>query len=460
MREGFADVIYSDCPANIAPETKFPNFTNNGLTIINKFTGRLGNQQDEDCLALNIWTKSTSESHPHEAEKPVFAFFHGGRFTIPGPHSPFYNGQYLADNEDVVVVTINYRLGIFGFSGAPGIEQNAGLRDQRSAIEWLRDNIAGFGGDPSRIIIFGQSAGGASVDYWAYAYKKDPIVAGIISHSGTALSFIPNTPEYSRSIYDNVTTTLGCANTNTTEEDTLSCLRNNTVAEILAAARNVPALPTLALAQATFHPTVDNTTVFADYAHLGKSGAFAKIPYLAGNNDYEAGTYRVSAFNANITLSAAQWDLFNERAFTCPTKYATDFRVAHGVPTWRYRYTGDYENLRLYDSWGEYPGSGAYHGAELSELFGTAQNVSGEASSAEQERFSRYMQGAWAAFARDPWRGLTGEYGWPGYDASGESLVKLAPSGGALTELVDPEVYDGRCPQVEDNDPLPGRGAF
>ena len=156
------------------------------------------------------------DTHPGETKKPVFAFFHGGRFTIPGPHSPFYNGQYLADNEDVVVVTINYRLGIFGFSGAPGIEQNAGLRDQRSAIEWLRDNVAGFGGDPSRIIIFGQSAGGASVDYWAYSYEKEPVVAGIISHSGTALSFIPNTPEYSRSIYNNVTSTLGCNNTTDT----------------------------------------------------------------------------------------------------------------------------------------------------------------------------------------------------------------------------------------------------
>lgn len=451
-------MTYSDCPANIAPETKFPSFTNNGLNIIKKFTGRLGNQQDEDCLALNIWTKSTSETHPHEPKKPVFAFFHGGRFTIPGPHSPYYNGQYLADNEDVVVVTINYRLGIFGFSGAPGIEQNAGLRDQRSAIEWLRDNISAFGGDPNRIIIFGQSAGGASVDYWAYAYEKDPIVAGIISHSGTALSFIPNPLEYSRSIYNNVTSTLGC--TNTTDKDTLACLRAKPFTTLLAAARNVPALPTLALAQATFHPTVDNTTVFADYTTLGKRGAFAKIPYLAGNNDYEAGTYRISAFNANITLSPAQWDLFNERSFTCPTKYATDFHVAHGVPTWRYRYMGDFENLRLYNSWGEYPSSGAYHGAELSELFGTAENVSGEAGSAEQQRFSRYMQGAWAAFGRDPWHGLSEEYGWPGYHESIESLVELAPGGGVLREFVDPDIYDWRCPPVEQNDPRPGRGAF
>lgn len=75
----------------------------------------------------------------------------------------------------------------------------------------------------------------------------------------------------------------------------------------------------------------------------------------------------------------------------------------------------------------------------------------------EQERFSKYLQGAWAAFGRDPWRGLGEEYGWP---RGNESLVKLAPGGGALSEFVDPLLYDGRCPRVEDNDPRPGMGAF
>lgn len=382
-------------------------------------------------------------------------FFRGGRFTIPGPHSPFYNGQYFADNEDVVVVTINYRLGIFGFPGAPGIEQNAGLLDQRLAVEWVHENIAGFGGDPTRIVIFGQSAGGSSVDYWAYAYQQNPIVAGMISHSGTALSFIPNTLEYSQLIYNNVSSTVGCAD----GTDTLSCLRRKNITEILAAARNVPTLPTEALVQATFHPTVDNVTVFADYATLGATGAFARIPYLAGNGDYEAGFYRVSAFNANITLSPDQWDLYNERAFTCPTKYASDFRVSHGVPTWRYRYMGDFDNLRLYGSWGDYPDSGSYHGVDLNELFGTAEDVTGEPSTSAQQEFSRYMQGAWAAFGRDPEHGLT-NYGWPSYKSGSPSLIRLAPGNKPVGEVFDQAFYDKSCPFVEDNDPRPGRGAF
>ncbi|KAI7224348.1 hypothetical protein KC330_g9270, partial [Hortaea werneckii] len=96
--------------------------------------------------------------------------------------------------ENVIVVTVNYRLNIFGFPGAPDNVDNLGFRDQRFAGEWVRDNIAAFGGDASKITIFGQSSGGVAVDYWAFAYTEDPIVSGLISHSGNALSF-PMNPE-------------------------------------------------------------------------------------------------------------------------------------------------------------------------------------------------------------------------------------------------------------------------
>lgn len=120
---------------------------------------------------------------------------------------------------------------------------------------------------------------------------------------------------------------------------------------------------------------------------------------------------------------------------------------------------GDFGNLRLYNSWGEYPDSVSYHGSDLSELFGTAKNVTGEPSTKEQERFSIHMQGAWAAFGRDPHYGLS-KYGWPRYNPSTSSLVLLAPDNKATSEIVDPAVYDEPCPRVEENDPRPGRGAF
>ena len=92
-------------------------------------------------------------------------------FSIGNTACEIYDGSVLADENDVVVVSVNYRVGIFGFPGAPGISneaRNPGLLDQRMGLEWVRDNIAAFGGDPNRIVVFGQSAGGASTDYLSY----------------------------------------------------------------------------------------------------------------------------------------------------------------------------------------------------------------------------------------------------------------------------------------------------
>jgi hypothetical protein len=299
------------------------------------------------------------------------------------------------------------------------------------------------------------------VDYWAYAYEKDPIVAGHISHSGTAFSFIPNNMSYAQSLFYNVSGTLGCGDSTADDATVIACVRSKNVTAVLAAARIVPTLPSPALAQAAFHPTVDNATVFSldDYTTLSQAGSFAKIPYLAGNGDYEAGFYRVGAFAANRTLDPGQWELFNQRAFTCPTKYATDARVQAGVPTWRYRYMGDWDNLRLYGAFNGYPDSRAYHGADLDMLFGTAYDVTGTPNSPQEESTSRYIMAAWAAFGRSPSLGL-GTYGWPSYNANTTSLVLLGSPDQNTTSFVDSDIYDSPCPPVEQNDPLPGRGAF
>lgn len=311
-------------------------------------------------------------------------------------------------------------MGIFGFSGAPGIQQNAALLDQRSAVEWVRDNIAGFGGDPLRIVIFGQSAGGASVDYYSFAWKKDPIVSGLISHSGTSLSFYPNTVEYAQKLWYNVSETIGCGGASDDTATVQACVEQAPLATVLAAAAKVPALPTIALFQATFHPVVDNVTVFADYEELSAAGSFAKIPYLLGNTDNEAGWYRISAWGQRIVLSEAQWDLFNERGFTCPTKYSAQYRLQRDVPTYRYRYFGDWDNMRLYNGTAGLGarGSGAYHGSDMAMVFGTAEDISGLENTPAEDATSKYMMGAWAAFARDSKTGLK-KYGWPAYTEAG-----------------------------------------
>jgi hypothetical protein len=238
--------------------------------------------------------------------------------------------------------------------------------------------------------------------------------------SGTSLSFLPNTQEYSQMLWFNVSQTLGCGGPTSPSADVLSCMRSKNMSLILAAAAKVPPLPSLATAQATFHPTIDNTTVFADYDESSAAGAFARTPLLLGSTNMEDGWYRLAGYAAKLNFTDAQWDLFTQRAFTCPTALTAKYRRQYGVPTWRYRYGGAWENLRLYNGtaglgkWG----SGAYHGSDLSLVFGTAEDVSGLRNTLAEDEVSRYMMGAWAAFARGELR----EFGWPEYEANGKRL--------------------------------------
>ncbi|MFV2172787.1 carboxylesterase/lipase family protein [Actinomadura sp. LOL_016] len=111
----------------------------------------------EDCLNLNVWTPE-----PGATGLPVMVWIHGGAFVNGSGAVPTYDGRNFA-RDGVVCVTINYRLGVEGFASLPGAPLNRGLRDQIAALEWVRDNIAAFGGDPGRVTVFGESAGAMSV---------------------------------------------------------------------------------------------------------------------------------------------------------------------------------------------------------------------------------------------------------------------------------------------------------
>lgn len=120
-----------------------------------------GKQSDEDCLSLNVWTPAMTGS-----PRPVMVWIHGGSFT--GGSGKIYDAKWLVSRGDIIVVTINYRLGTLGFLahpalGPPGDVGNYGLQDQQAALRWVRDNIANFGGDPERVTVAGESAGGMSV---------------------------------------------------------------------------------------------------------------------------------------------------------------------------------------------------------------------------------------------------------------------------------------------------------
>jgi para-nitrobenzyl esterase len=145
-------------------------------------------QGSEDCLFLNVYTPAVDDR-----ARPVMVWIHGGAFTAGQGSTPWYSGSRLAANGDVVVVTINYRLGTLGFLHLDGVlgtgfegSGNNGIRDQIAAIRWVKDNIAAFGGDPDRIMIFGESAGGMSVGTLLGTPGVPELLSGAIAQSGAA----------------------------------------------------------------------------------------------------------------------------------------------------------------------------------------------------------------------------------------------------------------------------------
>ena len=142
---------------NVLDATKYGHCAFQAYSQLEEWFGKL-QPESEDCLNLNIWTPSADNK-----KRPVMFWIHGGAFTIGGGIDPLYDGSALAKRGDVVVVTINYRLGMFGYLYVPGKTINVGQFDQILALEWVRDNIEAFGGDPNNVTIFGESAGGYAV---------------------------------------------------------------------------------------------------------------------------------------------------------------------------------------------------------------------------------------------------------------------------------------------------------
>jgi len=152
-----------------------------GSSGLEEFLGRL-EPESEDCLTLNIWTPAADSG-----KRPVMFWIHGGAFMMGGGTDPMYDGSALALRGDIVVVTINYRLGSFGFLYNKGIPPNVGSQDQVLALKWVNENIGSFGGDPKNVTIFGESAGGYSVLSLCTMPKAKGLFRRVIAQSAPSI---------------------------------------------------------------------------------------------------------------------------------------------------------------------------------------------------------------------------------------------------------------------------------
>lgn len=231
----------------------------------------------EDCLRLNVWTPTGSAAEP----LPVMVWIHGGSFQRGA--GDIYHAQRLAVRGRIVVVTINYRLGALGFLADPALGEagNYGLADQQAALRWVRDNIGAFGGDPAKVTIAGESAGGMSVCDHLAAPESAGLFRAAIIQSGPCQAQV-EVPE-ARRISRDYTQAIGCAQHGdeaaTADSDVAACLRG-LPADRLATPLWYARFGTDQLSG----PTVGTPLLPADPVRVFGDGAGARVPVLLGVN--------------------------------------------------------------------------------------------------------------------------------------------------------------------------------
>jgi carboxylesterase type B len=269
-------------------------------------------------------------------------------------------------------------------------DQNLGILDVRKALEWVRTNVAQFGGNPNQIMIFGQSAGSMLLDMYTMAFREDPIFHAVIGESGSSTSGFALNAKNAKWL--RVSRAVGCGS----GPKSVDCMRQKTEADITkavgGAGRNGVAGP--------FSPVADSKVVWsnAQYAARAKQGLFAKVPYVFMVNSREMGIGDAQIFN-------------------CPASKAAAARTQHGVLAWRVRFYG---------------GGSTGHGAELPFVFGSKAGA-----------LSNYVMDTWAGFARDPKNYLI-KQGWPTYKPGGK-IVSIGKGTNTRAVNESASVVDSGC---------------
>lgn len=463
LKHRYATKFPASCPQFVSavesmwnlPLTK-GNLIYNGAQ--NDTSGLTGEATSEDCLYLAVWAPRKADI-PKEG-LPVLFFMTGGGFVMGGIELPWQiPTSWVERSKSHIVVAINYRLNIFGFPNARGLtEQNLGILDQRAALEWVRDNIAAFGGDPTRIMQWGRSAGSSATDIHAYAYYKDPIAQSYYMESGTVFSTNPVKPDPVFSNFTFVARNVGCGNPcggQCKNEDEfgaaeLDCMRQVSMIQIsnfIGKYADEAKTPPL-----RFSITVDDRVVFSDYHARSGAGKFARRPAIL-------------SFTANEFSSLMPWpkndlekgpDQATVTAFTvsgwaCALFNSTVYRNRLDVPVFRFQYAAEFPNLNVYD-W-----LGAYHNAETPLVFGTYGLLDHIANTTKlQVEVSHSIQDRILAFAKDPFHGPQ-KLGWkPSIsDPSDGRYLRFGGSSGKAWVNVDSVEIDGACLGTHVYNPFP-----
>jgi len=399
--------------------------------------------QSEDCLTLNVWSPNTTSA----AKLPVMVWIYGGGFLNGGSAAPIYDGTDLAKH-GVVIVSFNYRLGELGFFAHPAVlgenkdeaTGNFGLLDQIAALKWVQKNIAAFGGDPSNVTIFGESAGGMSVNDLIASPMARGLFAKAISESGLGLNTVPTLAEAQKSSTE-FATQMGV---NGSDATALAKLRALKVEDIL---KNQGSLAT----EGHVAPFIDGKLIPSDVSMLFARGEIAKVPYIAGSNSNEASLApalgsdlqkglsvfgdqlpKVRAiYEANGPLTDAEFarQVFGDGLFTSAAQALAGFAAKAGEPArvYHFAYVADHYKGKMV---------GVGHGGEIAFVFGLrGLGFIGNFASDKDRSVVAQTQAYWTNFAKIGDPNGPGLPEWPAFSTASQNTLVIDDTTKAVADF-------------------------